>query len=98
MMPKVARCNVANCAFHQNNGCHAPAITVGDAKPICDTFVESTQKAGEPEAVGSVGACKVRQCEHNQRMECTASRIVVASNGAEPTCTTYEPKMASVSR
>lgn len=94
MMPKIARCEVARCAFNRNNGCHAPAITVGDVKPLCDTYIESSQEAGEPDAVGAVGACKVKQCEYNKRMECSAQKIVVALNSDDPTCMTYEPSMA----
>ncbi len=93
-MSKVTRCDVTVCAFNQESACHAPAINVGDElRPLCDTFVESAEKAGEPDAAGQVGACKVKACQFNKKLECSAPRIAVGLMSDDPTCTTYESKL-----
>jgi hypothetical protein len=96
-MPKVGKCEVTACAFNRQEACHAPAITVGDGdRPRCDTYVESSSPAGEPDAVGKVGACKVTMCEFNRRMECSASKINVGYNRDDPCCMTFERAPARV--
>ena len=47
-MPKVRKCEVADCAYNMDSTCHAMAITVGDGmRPRCDTFCQSVMKGGD---------------------------------------------------
>lgn len=58
-MPRVSRCNVAECGYNMDNFCHARAITVGGRdRPACDTFFQSEQRA-KYDGVAGVGACRV---------------------------------------
>lgn len=91
-MPKVIDCEATQCIYNKDKQCHTPAITVGDEEPCCDTFFTTKNKGGYQDIVGSVGACKVQDCEYNKSFECTASGIHVIMNIDHPDCGTYEPK------
>ncbi len=90
-MPKVSRCEVAECAYNLNTCCHALAITIGDAaSPKCDTFCPSATKGGDMGATASVGACKCHACAHNVDLECQAPSVTVGYKADEVDCLTFE--------
>jgi hypothetical protein len=93
-MPKVLECMVADCAYNSNRCCHALAITVGGPEPLCDTYIrdENKGKGGDPGCRGSVGACKVATCKHNQALECTADGIQVEPAVSRPHCRTFQAR------
>lgn len=89
-MPKVARCDAAQCSYNMNALCHAAAITVGGAHQICDTFLSMPEKGGVAEVVGAVGACKERECKYNEFLECSAPEgINVVRHTDHADCATY---------
>ena len=89
-MPKVARCEVSQCAYNKDNICHALAITVGDSRePHCDTFFGSMSKGGDPNATAGVGACKMTSCRFNSMLECGAPSVAVGYQGEGIDCLTY---------
>lgn len=91
-MPKVKDCTVSDCAYNNNKGCHALAITIGEEpdKPICDTFFQASKHGGDKSATAGVGACKTADCSYNQDYECTASDIQVGMTSGEPDCLTFQ--------
>lgn len=91
-MPKVAECDVTECAYNTGTKCHALAITVGDdVHPMCDTFFRAHRHGGDPSPAGKVGACKVEACKYNDDYECSAPAIQVAhSDDGCADCQTYE--------
>lgn len=91
-MPVVNSCTAENCAYNQDQECHALAITVGDpAHPQCDTFTTVMTRGGDPSAVGHVGACKMSDCRHNVDLECQAPGITMGYKQDIVDCLTYEP-------
>lgn len=89
-MPIISACSVDDCAYNRGNGCHALAITVGDARhPQCDTFFTASPKGGDPATTGRVGACKMADCRHNIQYECRAPQISVGYEHSEVDCLTY---------
>ncbi|MDP9643484.1 hypothetical protein J2S53_003429 [Actinopolyspora lacussalsi] len=91
-MPIVNECDATDCAYNQHQACHALAITVGEpANPRCDTFTTATSPAGDPGAVGHVGACKMSDCGHNVNLECQAPGITVGYQENIVDCLTYAP-------
>lgn len=88
-MPKIKVCDVTDCAYNNQKICHAMAITVGDSHPTCDTFTNSSQKAGVSEITGGVGACKVDSCKFNQSLECSAPDIQVTIHKDHACCKTF---------
>jgi hypothetical protein len=77
------------CAYNQDNNCHALAITIGDGRsPDCDTFFGQAEKGGDGSGIAGVGACKVSACAHNQSLECTAGEISVGRNEDKVFCRT----------
>ena len=40
--------------------------------------------------IGSVGACKVKDCKFNQSLECSAPKISVATHSDHADCMTYK--------
>ena len=88
-MPSVFDCNMSDCAYNNNQQCHAMAITVGDSEPVCDTYMESAQKGGT-DITGCVGACKITRCQFNESLECTAEGIHVGKHSNYPECLTYK--------
>ncbi len=90
-MPKIIECEATECAYNQNRQCHALAITVGDgARPQCDTFWRASNKGGDLNIIGGVGACRAVACRFNQSLECTASGIKVGHAGQEIDCLTFQ--------
>lgn len=92
IMPKVLDCSMENCAYNQNNMCHAMAITIGDTptRPACDTFIDKAIHGGFDEVTASVGACKASDCCHNENLECMADNIHVTNNPEKtPCCSTF---------
>jgi hypothetical protein len=89
-MPNVKKCEVEECAYNAGDKCRAFAITVGGPAPCCDTFMDSPDKGGFPEASGNVGACKVQDCRYNDMLGCTAKGITVSRQSCNADCTTYK--------
>ncbi|MDW6062552.1 DUF1540 domain-containing protein [Streptomyces sp. FXJ1.4098] len=89
-MPAVDECEVWDCAYNRDGGCHALAITVGDPpRAQCDTYFNALHKGGDPSAVGHVGACKMADCRHNVDFECQAPGISVGAEKNAAHCLTY---------
>jgi hypothetical protein len=68
------------------------AINVEEGSPcaVCHTFIKYGAKAGVQDMTGTVGACKMDKCIHNDSLECTASGgIHVARHGVHADCKTY---------
>jgi len=90
---KVTKCDVAECAYNTEHGCHTPAITIGDASnPRCDTFCKSMVHGGETKCHATVGACKVAACSHNTELECQAPEISVGYQQKDPVCMTFKSR------
>lgn len=90
-MPYVADCMVAECAYNQNNKCHARAITIGDGvNPGCDTsFLGASKHARNTKHIAGVGACKITGCNFNDDLECTAENITVDMKSGNIRCVTF---------
>ena len=92
-MCKVAKCEVNDCAYNQDNRCHTMAVTIGDStNPRCDTFCQESMQGGESSCTASVGACKVSCCTYNSGLECQAPEICVGYMGDDPDCLTFHPR------
>lgn len=92
-MVQITSCDVEQCSYNKNRACHTMAITVGgpqDPCPCCDTYVDMKEKAGVPDVIGAVGACKVSACQYNESLECSAQNIVVGMHDGHPDCKTYK--------
>lgn len=90
-MPKVLACSMNECAFNREKQCHALAINVGGSHPACDTFTNSSSRAGIPETTAGIGACKVGSCKFNTALECSAPGITVGHHEKHADCKTYVP-------
>lgn len=90
-MTKVVSCQAANCSFNGDEQCHALAINIGDDEPQCDTFIGTGPKCASFGTGGGVGACKVRTCQFNDCMMCSAPEIRV-SWAADARCDTFRPR------
>lgn len=89
-MPTITECQVDACAYNTSTTCHAMAITVGNTThPVCDTFIRTSPKGGDPSARGQVGACKMADCQHNVQFECQAPGIAVGYVSNQADCLTY---------
>lgn len=84
----VSACAATACAFNDNQGCTAVAITVGGAAGSA-SFSELDVRAGLSDGQGQVGACHRVDCVHNSNLLCSAGGIEVADTAA---CTTYEAR------
>ena len=92
-MPSVAKCTATSCAYNANQGCHARAITIGDASnPRCDTHFTATLHTKATTRIAGVGACKVAVCKFNADFECTAQAIDVGYDKQAVKCMTYAPR------
>ena len=90
VMPKIKSCDVSNCTYNMDKLCHTCAITVGDGNcAMCDTFMQSNQRAGNQKTTGAVGACKMQACQYNKSLECTAGNIMVGMLSNHADCKTY---------
>jgi hypothetical protein len=77
-MAPVSKCYASQCAYNQNNSCHAKAITVGDGlQPECDTFLSSQTHTQEKTRIAGVGACKIISCKFNSDFDCSADKIKI---------------------
>jgi hypothetical protein len=92
-MPKVQQCDVNQCAYNEEQQCHALAITIGDNdEPECDTYFKHSERGGDKSSIAGVGACKVTGCSWNKDLECSASKIMVGLKEQDVDCLTYQPK------
>lgn len=92
-MPLVAQCEVSDCAYNVDDGCHARAITVGDGMhPGCDTYFDSNDHTRSNGTRAGVGACKVSGCKFNDDYECSASNIDVGYGAEDVECLTFTPR------
>lgn len=91
-MPKVTECDATQCAYNVDRNCHALAITVGDDRPRCDTYMRSSSKGGDGKSIAGVGACKVSHCVFNRQLECRATDIHVGPGQDEADCLTFKPR------
>jgi hypothetical protein len=92
-MTKVKKCLMGDCVFNQDDNCHALAINIGDAtEPHCDTYIRGSKKAGDPNNIAGVGACKCDSCEYNEDFQCLAGGITVGKKGEDVDCLSYEAK------
>ena len=85
----VTACTTTACAFN-DNGCSAPAITVGGTGDTasCTTFISLDARGGLPTARGQVGACQRLECTHNTDLMCTNTSIEITGSTAQ--CSAYE--------
>ena len=91
-MPQILECDATECAYNQDNKCHAMAITVGgEFDHKCDTFLHSNKKGGVPGRIGTVGACKCSSCMYNTEFECSAPGIRVGHEADMLDCLTFTP-------
>ncbi|MBC7171346.1 MAG: DUF1540 domain-containing protein [Polyangiaceae bacterium] len=89
LVPEVSSCTATQCGYNVGGGCHAKAITVGDAThPHCDTFLASQQHTHARERAG-VGACKMTACRYNRDLECGADSIRVEPHESHADCATF---------
>ncbi len=88
-MPKVSKCDVAECFYNAKNICHAPAINVGRDHPACDTYIKDSRHGGAIDMTGSVGACKIGHCRYNKDLICSAQSINVGHHENHADCKTY---------
>ncbi len=90
-MPKVEKCQIAECCYNADEMCHALAITIGGdgSHPACDTYCGYRTKGGDPTLMAGVGACKVSECTYNQSLECTAPAIDVGRGPDQADCLTF---------
>lgn len=88
-MPNVLYCSVHECAYNEEDSCHAMAITVDSPEPLCDTFFDSGRKGGLKDFTATVGACKNGTCVHNESLECTAAGIKVSKHENKAECDTF---------
>ena len=90
--PPVRECAATACSFN-DNGCHAPAITVAASADAasCATFVESSLSGGIAEVTCAVGACARAECVFNTNLACTAESITVGPGATVSDCLTYQP-------
>ena len=90
-MVSIEKCSMANCAYNASGLCHTPGITVGDHAE-CNTYVHASSRGGFKEVSGAVGACHAMECRFNDRLECTAFEIDVASHDKHADCATFKAK------
>lgn len=89
-MPMVTSCMASDCAYNVNSGCHARAITIGDAtRPGCDTFLKGSRHIRQAQQIAGIGACKTASCKFNDDLECMADSVQVGMVSNEANCTTF---------
>lgn len=88
-LTKVSACAATTCAFN-DNGCTAPAITVGgeSGSATCATFITLDARGGLPVADGQVGACQRLECKHNTDLMCAIEAVDMIGDTAQ--CASYE--------
>ena len=89
-MPLITQCSAGQCAYNQDNACHARAITIGDTShPGCDTYLQGAQHTHQQQSAG-IGACKMANCKFNDDLECMAEGVQVGLVMNSPNCLTYQ--------
>lgn len=89
-MPIVSMCSATTCAYNTDSGCHARAVTIGDAtRPGCDTFMSGSRHTKEVKQVAGIGACKMANCKFNDDLECVAENIKVEMFARGANCATF---------
>lgn len=92
-MAKISACQITECSYNKDKGCHALAITIGNGTcPMCDTYTKLGKRGGDPEIMGGVGACKSDTCTFNKALECTASSINVGMHKNHADCLTFSAR------
>ncbi len=87
---KISICDVITCSYNREKKCNTPAVTIGNGHcPMCDTFVRMDKKAGDPDVIGGVGACRSDKCKYNKMLECSAGFIHVGSHNSHADCATF---------
>jgi len=92
-MPNVTKCRINDCAYNQEQSCHATAITIGGrGQPNCDTFCRAavTDKAAAFNFPAHVSVCTVTRCMYNSALQCQAFEIAVGSREHLPECLNYQ--------
>ncbi len=87
-MTQISTCNAQSCAYNMNGLCHTLAITVGPHAE-CNTYVHASSRGGFDDANGGIGSCLASECKFNERLECGAPRINVASHDKHADCETF---------
>ncbi len=88
-MPEVMGCEQNECAYNLGSLCHARGITVGGMQDhLCDTMMPSGSHTHRKETAG-VGACRTRNCVHNEDWECRAEGINITLSGGQALCGTF---------
>lgn len=90
-LPEVASCDVDRCAYNTQGVCHAPAVTIGNTIPHCDTYLPLARGHCERRMPAGVGACKSAACRHNEDLACTADRIQIGADERGGLCLTMTP-------
>ena len=90
-LPQVQQCSATTCAYNENSGCHAGAITIAGDHAHCGTFVEISFRGGVDRG-GLVGACHRSECRYNDKLECTASSVEIGTAADVADCLTYEAR------
>jgi|WetSurMetagenome_2_1015567.scaffolds.fasta_scaffold40242_4 hypothetical protein len=89
-MSEILDCDVEQCAHNKDEKCNALAINVGGSGPVCHAFVKAAAKCVQPAVTAGVGACKMKDCEFNDCLSCTASGIDVHWRNGQAICDTYK--------
>ena len=89
---KIIDCDATNCLYNKEKQCHTYAINIGDDLPVCDTFMNTSNKGGFDRVSAGVGSCKVRSCSHNTSYECSCDGIHMHIVGDHVDCMSYNNK------
>ena len=83
----VLTCTVRDCGYNHEMECFAPAISVGDEHPYCDTYTHKSVQPAESESF--VAACLTSLCDFNDHARCTARGVTVDCHGGHADCATF---------
>ncbi len=90
-MTGISKCSMSTCAYNKEASCHTLGITVGPHAE-CNTYVHASSRGGFPEVTGGVGACLASSCKFNDKLECQAAKVDVATDEKHADCKTFQPK------
>jgi hypothetical protein len=90
-MSMITKCTMSNCAYNAGGMCHTLGITVGPHAE-CNTFVHASARGGFREVQGGIGACLASDCKFNDKLECRATNVDVASHEKHADCETFRAK------
>lgn len=88
---QIAKCDMSSCAYNTSGLCRTLAITVGPHAE-CHTYNHGSSKGGFKETKGGIGACLASDCKFNDRLECAAPNVNVASHDRHADCETFQPR------